>query len=72
LLERSRAVLHVLRLLEGRWLWVARFAKLVPLPLAEALYGVVARVRYSLFGRLNACPLPPPEWRERFLERGPD
>jgi predicted DCC family thiol-disulfide oxidoreductase YuxK len=72
LLERSRAVLHVLRLLDGRWVWVARFARLIPSPLADALYGVVARVRYSLFGRLTACPLPPPDWRERFLELGPD
>jgi predicted DCC family thiol-disulfide oxidoreductase YuxK len=72
LLERSRAVLHVLSLLDGGWRWVARFARLVPTPLADAVYGVVARVRYPLFGRLTACPLPPLEWRERFLERPRD
>ncbi|MCA1563027.1 MAG: DCC1-like thiol-disulfide oxidoreductase family protein [Acidobacteria bacterium] len=72
LLDRSRAVLHVLRQLDCRWRWAARVASLIPLPLADAVYGVIARVRYSLFGRLPACPLPPAEWRERFLECGPD
>jgi predicted DCC family thiol-disulfide oxidoreductase YuxK len=39
---------------------------------ADAVYGVVARVRYRLFGRFDVCAVPPPEWRQRFLERTED
>jgi predicted DCC family thiol-disulfide oxidoreductase YuxK len=43
-------------------------ARLVPPGLADALYAAVARRRYRFFGRFDACPLPRPEWRDRFLD----
>jgi predicted DCC family thiol-disulfide oxidoreductase YuxK len=67
-LTRSRAVLHALRELEGIWPALARVALRVPTPLADAAYRVVARFRYRAFGKLDACPVPPREWRDRFLE----
>ena len=65
---RAAAVLEALAALGGPWRMVSRVASVVPAPLANAIYGVVARSRYRIFGRYDACPLPPPEWRERFLE----
>jgi predicted DCC family thiol-disulfide oxidoreductase YuxK len=68
-LERSRAVLYALSQLDGSgWRLAARVAALAPVPLADAVYRVVARRRYRLFGRLPLCPVPPAEWRNRFLD----
>jgi predicted DCC family thiol-disulfide oxidoreductase YuxK len=39
----------------------------IPRPLADWLYDRVARNRYRLFGRTEACMMPPPQWRDRFI-----
>ena len=67
-LVRAPAVLHALSVLGGGWRIIARAASIVPLALANAVYNVVARSRYRIFGQFDACPLPRPEWRDRFLE----
>lgn len=67
-LTRSRAVLHAGTRLGGGWGVAARVARIVPASIADRIYRVVARRRYRVFGRFDACPLPRPEWRERFLE----
>ena len=67
-LTRAAAVLYTLDVLGGWWRILARVAKVVPAPLANWLYDLVARIRYKVFGRFEACPLPRPEWRERFFE----
>lgn len=35
--------------------------------IAGWLYGIVARNRYSWFGRYDTCKLPPPELRQRYI-----
>jgi predicted DCC family thiol-disulfide oxidoreductase YuxK len=67
-LTRSRAVLHVLGVLGGFWALVARLGQLIPPAAADLVYNGIARRRYSMFGRFDACPLPRPEWRNRFLD----
>ena len=42
--------------------------RLLPRPLADWTYDRIARNRYTLFGRTDRCMIPPPEWRERFIE----
>ena len=42
--------------------------RLLPRPLADWLYDRIARNRYTLFGRTDHCMIPPPEWRDRFIE----
>jgi predicted DCC family thiol-disulfide oxidoreductase YuxK len=72
ILTKSRAILHATRQLGGVWSILARIAMLVPAPISDGIYDVVARRRYHVFGRLDACPVPRAEWRERFLDqRGP-
>ena len=44
------------------------FAVIIPRPLRDAAYRVVARNRYRWFGRSDECPLPPPGFASRFLE----
>jgi predicted DCC family thiol-disulfide oxidoreductase YuxK len=61
------AVLAVLRVLPGVWPWFARGARLVPRPLRDVAYRMVARYRYRIWGKLERCPLPTAAEKERFL-----
>jgi len=65
---RSRAVLQAVSQLGGAWRAIAWIAGIVPPSIADRAYDAVARRRYRMFGRFDACPLPRPEWRDRFLE----
>ena len=67
LLTRSEAVLACLGELDPPWPQIAAVVRLVPRPLRDLGYRVVARLRYRLAPRLESCPLPPPEFRHRFL-----
>ncbi len=40
----------------------------LPRGAADRLYDLIARKRYDLFGRAEACIIARPEWRGRFLE----
>jgi len=50
--RRSDAVAQALQLLGGGWRLLGRAMKLIPRRVREFAYGLVARVRYRLFGRL--------------------
>ncbi|MGO9086057.1 MAG: thiol-disulfide oxidoreductase DCC family protein [Candidatus Sulfotelmatobacter sp.] len=54
----------------GRFLWrlVAFLLQVVPRRLRDWGYGLVARHRYRVFGRYDACPLPSEDTRSRFLD----
>lgn len=67
LLERSDAVLWILGELGGGWR-MAGALRVVPRVLRDAGYDLVARTRYRLFGRHDACPLQDPRHRARFLD----
>lgn len=41
--------------------------RFLPAWLTDFFYGIVARVRYRVFGKYERCPLPPGEHRQRFL-----
>lgn len=69
LLSKSRAVLHLLRGLGAPWS-AAALAAPVPTRLLDAGYDLIARYRYRIFGRSEACLMPRPEWRDRFLDAG--
>lgn len=63
---KSTAVLEIARYVGGPWR-LALIGYLLPRALRDWMYDRVARVRYRVFGRFDACPLPPPEQRQRFL-----
>jgi predicted DCC family thiol-disulfide oxidoreductase YuxK len=67
-LARSRAILHTLAELGPPWRVAAAIGRLVPRVVSDAIYKSVARRRYQTFGKFEVCPVPPPEWRGRFLE----
>ncbi|MPZ18433.1 MAG: DUF393 domain-containing protein [Luteitalea sp.] len=66
---RSAAVLGATRYLAAPWRYLALF-RFLPRLVRDRLYDWVARSRYRWFGRLDACPLPSPGERERFLDGG--
>ncbi|MBR0934983.1 thiol-disulfide oxidoreductase DCC family protein [Bradyrhizobium jicamae] len=63
---KSDAALTVLSLLPG-WGWT-RVLFAVPKPLRDAIYGVIARNRYRIFGKYETCFVPDSEMRARVLE----
>ncbi len=65
----STAALRIARRLRFPWPFAAA-ALLVPRPLRDAAYRAFARNRYRWFPRVDSCPLPPPEIRERFVGLG--
>jgi predicted DCC family thiol-disulfide oxidoreductase YuxK len=67
LLGKSDAALWILRELGGVWR-AAAMLRVLPRWLRDPAYDVVARTRYRLFGRYEACPLPDPRHRARFLD----
>jgi predicted DCC family thiol-disulfide oxidoreductase YuxK len=67
LLSHSEAALFIAARLRGP-LRMARLFRLLPRFLRDWMYGVVARSRYRWFGKLQTCPLPEPQWKERFLD----
>lgn len=63
---RSSAALEVARRLDGAWPICYGFV-IVPGQLRDGVYNWIARNRYRWFGRTDACLLPSPQERERFL-----
>ncbi|MBT8336731.1 MAG: DUF393 domain-containing protein [Gemmatimonadetes bacterium] len=64
---RSDAALALADHLGGAWR-LAGVLRVVPAPLRDAVYDLVARTRYRVFGRREACRVPSLEQRERFLD----
>lgn len=64
--ERMRAVRAELEVI-GRLKPVTLLLRVIPLPITNALYRVIAATRYRLWGTYDVCPLPPAEVRSRFL-----
>lgn len=64
---RSDALLHIARYLGGPWnLTLAAY--IIPRPVRDYLYDQFAKRRYRWFGKLDACLVPSPEVRARFLD----
>jgi predicted DCC family thiol-disulfide oxidoreductase YuxK len=60
-------VLHILRRLGGAWPALGGAARIVPRPVRDAVYDLVARYRRRFFAEpADACPMLPPELRSRF------
>lgn len=65
--RKSSAVARVLMLLGGVWAVCGGLLWIIPPPLRDWGYDVVARYRYRIFGKRDACRMPAPEERARFL-----
>ncbi len=63
---KSDAALTVLSHLPG-WGWV-RVLRFVPKPLRDAVYNLVARNRYRIFGKYDNCFIPDASLQARVME----
>jgi predicted DCC family thiol-disulfide oxidoreductase YuxK len=49
------------------WGWV-RALRAVPKPLRDAVYHLIARNRYQIFGKYQECFVPDAGWKARVME----
>ncbi|MBT2695463.1 thiol-disulfide oxidoreductase DCC family protein [Bacillus sp. ISL-55] len=63
---KSAAALRISRHLRGAWKLLYVFL-IVPAPIRNIGYDLIARNRYKWFGQKESCMLPPPNVRKRFL-----
>ena len=68
-LTKARAAMFVLESLGWPWR-AAAWLRPVPTGVLDPVYDLVARNRYRFFPRVEHCPLPRPEHRDRFLDFG--
>jgi len=67
LLAKGDAFLVFARELGGVWN-VARLGRIIPRSIRNWLYDSVARHRYQVFGKYDACMLPDPRYKHKFIE----
>ena len=63
---KSDGALTTLSLLPG-WRWV-RALLLIPKPIRDAVYNLIARNRYRIFGKYDECFVPDAAMRARVME----
>ena len=54
---RSDAALEISKSFTGAWRWL-HYLKVVPRPIRDFMYSLIAKNRYRIFGRSNSCILP--------------
>lgn len=63
---RSTGILKEIRYFKGGWRFLYAFI-VIPRPIRDFFYNIIARNRYRWFGKKNECWLPTPELKMRFL-----
>lgn len=65
--RKSSAALEIARELDGLWplLYILR---IIPEFVRDFIYDLIAKNRYSWFGKRDSCRIPTPELKERFLD----
>lgn len=63
---RTKALFRIARHLKRPWSWLYGL-RWLPHRLLDLGYRALAAIRYRIWGRADACALPTPEQRRRFL-----
>lgn len=63
---KSSAALKVLKELGGLWSLLYIFI-VIPKPIRDGIYTIIAKNRYRFFGKKDSCMVPTPETTKRFL-----
>lgn len=64
--EKSDAWIEIVKRLGPPWSWLGALG-IFPRGLRDAIYDFIAKRRYRWFGKKDACPLPDPKLKDRFL-----
>lgn len=67
---KSTAALRIAKQLSAGWPLLAVFL-ILPKFLRDAVYDFIARNRYKWFGKKEACMIPTPELKSKFLDTTP-
>ena len=65
--RRSRAALEIARRMRGGWP-LLYILVIIPGFIRDVLYNFIARNRYKWFGKQDACRMPTPELKARFVD----
>lgn len=68
LTRKSTAVGRILKELGGGWGVLGSLLLVIPRPVRDLGYDIVAKTRYRVWGRKETCRMPTPEERSRFLD----
>ena len=63
---KSDAIIEIAKLING-WPHLFKYACLFPKFLRDGMYNLIAKNRYSLFGKKETCMVPTEDNRNRFL-----
>jgi predicted DCC family thiol-disulfide oxidoreductase YuxK len=69
LVARSDAAVSFMQEMGGVWAALGVFLRLVPKWLRNWGYNAIARNRYRIFGKYDACLLPDEKYRGKFLDQ---
>jgi len=64
--NKSTGALKVARQIKGVWSWLYIFI-IIPAFIRDTVYTWIAQNRYKWFGKKEACMIPTPELKARFL-----
>lgn len=67
--QKLDGVCAIMARLGGVWTLLA-WMRVLPKPLKNLMYGIIARNRFRLFGRRDSCLVPSAEVQERFVSGG--
>ena len=68
---RSSAALRTIAMMDWPYRGLSVFW-LLPYPLRDLGYNMVAKVRYRVFGKMDSCREPSGDFRKRFIEYRPE
>ena len=65
--HKSDALIKILSILGGKYLWLAKLTGLFPKGIRDFGYDIIAKYRYRWFGKYDTCMLPDESHKARFL-----
>ncbi len=63
---KSTAILKILQALGGLWSMTTVFY-LIPRILRDAIYDIIAKYRYRIFGKMESCRMPKKDEKKLFI-----
>ncbi|GAB4132791.1 MAG: thiol-disulfide oxidoreductase DCC family protein [Bacteroidia bacterium] len=63
---KTTAALRIAKKLKGLWPLMYAFI-IIPYPVRDIAYNIIAKYRYKWWGQKDACMIPTPEIRNKFI-----
>ena len=64
-LKKSDAIIRISQQLPGKWAYIS-YLSIIPKPIRDAIYDLIARYRHKWFGQQSSSPYPFYEDKNRF------